>query len=144
MIPIWKLRTLSWMVVAKMTKKELEGDNLLPEVSDDNVVPTTVETFGALSQLSGEQLAEELAKAQAEADRLNGEEKAKDNILALMQLQMDNLLKAVSIKTFLQGLKVWLREILQSQVEYYEHMCVKVRQLNLLTHFHNNLVILST
>ncbi len=144
MIPIWKLRTLSWMVVAKMTKKELEGDNLLPEVSDDNVVPTTVETFGALSQLSAEQLAEELAKAQAEADRLNGEEKAKDNILALMQLQMDNLLKAVSIKTFLQGLKVWLREILQSQVEYYEHMCVKVRQLNLLTHFHNNLVILST
>ncbi len=41
-------------------RRELEGDNLLPEVSDDNVMPTTAETFGALSQLSAEQLAEEL------------------------------------------------------------------------------------
>ncbi len=61
-------------------------------------MPTTAETFGALSQLSVDQLAEELAKAQVEADRLSKEEKAKDNILVLMQLQRDNLLKAVSIK----------------------------------------------
>ncbi len=52
-------------------------------------MPTTAETFGALSQLSVDQLAEELAKAQVEA---------KNNILVLMQLQKDNLLKAVSIK----------------------------------------------
>ncbi len=79
-------------------RRELKGDNLFPEASNDNVVPTTAETFGALSQLSAEQLAEELVKAQTGADRLSREEKAKDNILALMQLQRDNLLKAVSIK----------------------------------------------
>ncbi len=119
---------------------------MFPEATNDNVVPTTAETFGAFSQLSAEQLAEELAKAQAEVDRLSREEKAKDNILALMQLQRDNLLKALSIKIFLHRLKIWLREIPQSQAEHYRHKCtkVKVRELNLLTQFHNNLVILPT
>ncbi len=100
MIPIWKLLTLSWMVVAKMTKVEVSLKEIIcfRIATDDNVVPTTRKTLGALSQLSAEQLAEELAKAKVEADRLSREEKAKDNILALMQLQRDNLLKAVSIK----------------------------------------------